>query len=529
MNNAVDKSYDALARTPDDIPINDDGTVPSEENETPQQESADNAVIGVTWRDYVQVFKDYPRYRYYFLSGFCQHIGNWFVQIAGLLLVEHLSAHHGSEGKSLGSLILSVMIPKGIFAQVGGILADRFDRRNLLVSMNIASAIIALFYILAVALGSLKLVFIITGLRSAIESAQYSSVHGLIPLLVPDPRALQLAVTIQSWAWCLTAILGGMVAGAITAILGYQACYFLDSIAYFASAFFLYYGVPGSFNVTSTTHKDHEMNHAKDGISRDESTLTTSTNPVLSVMQNFYELVIYIHNCGFGMLLFLKTTATLFMAPIDIVSATFAHMQDEDGENESSSSFAMGMTFTVLGIGSWLGPTLLNFITDGNRPYTVQRACVIGLFLASGGWYLVSLSTSFGVGFLLAVLIRSIGASALWLLSTLILQTLTEKQIMGRVLALDFTLFSLVDAGVAIMYGRLYDGGASKQTLSVLAATLALLLGFVWGCYHLAQRGAAAPRFQQLHREGSERSLVVVTEGARGDEEELEMIGNVEH
>mmetsp|Transcript_21643 Transcript_21643/g.46846 ORF Transcript_21643/g.46846 Transcript_21643/m.46846 type:complete len:240 (+) Transcript_21643:1153-1872(+) len=54
---------------------------------------------------------------------------------------------------------------------------------------------------------------------------------------------------------------------------------------------------------------------------------------------------------------------------------------------------------------------------------------------------------------------------------------------MGQFLALDFTLFSLMDADVVII-----------QTLNMFlaATTLVLLLGFVWGCYRLGQRRAAS-------------------------------------
>ena len=60
--------------------------------------TTNNASSGRVTRpmEYWTVFVNYPMFRYYFLSHLCLHIGNWFVRIASLLVVEQLS------GKSTG-------------------------------------------------------------------------------------------------------------------------------------------------------------------------------------------------------------------------------------------------------------------------------------------------------------------------------------------------------------------------------------------------------------------------------------------
>lgn len=509
-------------------------------------------VSGFTWRDYYDVLLNYPAYRNYFFANFSQHIGNWFVQIANLLVVENLVTKAGAdddsggkemkEGSSLSTLIVSVMIPKAIFAQLGGILADRYDRRNLMIIMNAISAAVALFYIVAIAMRSLTLFFAVSGLRSAIESAQYPSTHGLVPLLVQEPRPLQLAVTIQSWAWCFTAVLGGMIAGVVSATVGYEACYILDSIAYCTSGAILYFGVKGNYDVTKTDHNEVTADsslspvttdHDRGGDDHYENEIPTilpdDANPVASVAKNFKELFFYLCNCGFGLLVIMKTTATSFMAPIDIISATYTKITKDDGTaDEAETSFAMGLTFAVLGLGSFLGPTMLNVITDAKKPATVQRSCVLGFLIAAIGWYTVGMASSFGYIFLAATFLRAIGTSTIWILSTLLLQTLTEDAIMGRVLAVDFTLNSLVDAAVAILYGKLYDGGLSEQGVSLLAALMGAVFAVFWGLFHAAGRGAAQARFRVLRRKGGHQATSAITKRmtSNGTNHELELIEN---
>ena len=44
---------------------------------------------------------------------------------------------------------------------------------------------------------------------------------------------------------------------------------------------------------------------------------------------------------------------------------------------------------------SMTGPALLNLITDARQPYTLQRACWIGLLFLTGGWLIISLVQTF--------------------------------------------------------------------------------------------------------------------------------------
>jgi hypothetical protein len=169
----------------------------------------------IEFQDYVKVMRKYPGYRYYFVSHLCQHIGDWFVRIASLLIVEELSTEK-SEGSSLAHLTLSTLLPRAFFAQIGGILSDNFDRRKLMIIMDIMSGVVVLGYLLAIQYKSLSILYAVTTVRSAIGSAYYPVTTGMVPLLIPNVRDLQLAVTMNSWAWCSMAIVGGSIAGAAT-------------------------------------------------------------------------------------------------------------------------------------------------------------------------------------------------------------------------------------------------------------------------------------------------------------------------
>ncbi|KAL3915456.1 MAG: hypothetical protein SGARI_008179, partial [Bacillariaceae sp.] len=95
----------------------------------------------VSFGDYCRVLYQYPNYRSYLLSHICQHTGDWFVRIASILIVEELAAE-GEKGEALAYMALCTQLPMAAFAPVGGVLADQFDRRTLMILIDVLSGIV---------------------------------------------------------------------------------------------------------------------------------------------------------------------------------------------------------------------------------------------------------------------------------------------------------------------------------------------------------------------------------------------------
>lgn len=126
---------------------------------------AKNNCIDTSGRnDYFGVWKRYIYYQFYFFSHLCQNMGDWFVRIASLLLVTELA---DKEGTGLANLVLANILPKSIFTYVGGILADNYDRRNVMIVLDILSSAITLGFVLAIHQKSLPLLYLVTALRAA--------------------------------------------------------------------------------------------------------------------------------------------------------------------------------------------------------------------------------------------------------------------------------------------------------------------------------------------------------------------------
>jgi len=81
-----------------------------------------------------------------------------------------------------------------------------------------------------------------------------------------------------------------------------------------------------------------------------------------------------------------------------------------------------------------------------------------------------------------------------------VLQTLSDPQILGRILATDYTLNTLFEALSVFMSGRLSIAGFSKNMLALFGACLGIPLLVMWGIYYMLSLGAADPRFNNNYK-----------------------------
>ena len=199
----------------------------------------------ITVWNYIDLLQRNSNYRWYYVSHLLQNLGDWFVRIASVLVVQQLSPE-GTTGSSLAYLILCYMIPKTLFSQLGGVLSDTMDRRWLMIYIDLLSGIVVLGFLMAVHRQSLPWLYWITSLRSVLESIYYPITTGLVPLLVVSSNDntsnhdqyvsdLQLTTTLTTFAWSTMAMVGGILAGSVSASIGWNACYGKDILPIFST------------------------------------------------------------------------------------------------------------------------------------------------------------------------------------------------------------------------------------------------------------------------------------------------------
>lgn len=174
----------------------------------------------------------YPDFRRIWTGLTLSAVGTWMQIVAQSLLVLDLT--HGS-ATALGAISLLQALSFLVFAPVGGSVADRFERRRLLLLTQ------SLLMSLAVLLGALTMAGLIrfwmipvaAFASSAILSFDQPARNALVASLVPK-ESLMNAVSLQSAVFNGAAMLGPALAGLTLNTIGYAGNFFLNAASYSA-------------------------------------------------------------------------------------------------------------------------------------------------------------------------------------------------------------------------------------------------------------------------------------------------------
>ena len=173
-------------------------------------------------KPYLTIMMTNHNYQLYLLSTFCQHLGHWFIHIASIVTVDRLS---GGSSTALGKYIMTHTIPKIIFSPIGGVLADTFDRKHVMIVLDILGAIVVLGYLVAVRSENLSILYTASTCRATVHALYEPVTRSIVPLLVSNDQDLKRAVTINGAAWSGMLCIGGLAMGSISAMIGIEACY----------------------------------------------------------------------------------------------------------------------------------------------------------------------------------------------------------------------------------------------------------------------------------------------------------------
>ncbi|PQZ53294.1 MFS transporter [Bacillus sp. MYb209] len=124
-----------------------------------------------------------------------------------------------------------------LLAPLGGAIADRFNRRNLMVIFDFINATIVLGFIAILVNGSVSIIWIgIVMFLLAVVSAMYAPVvMASIPQLVPEKK-LEQANGIVNGVQALSNIVAPVLGGVLYGIIGLKMLVIISGIAFFLSA-----------------------------------------------------------------------------------------------------------------------------------------------------------------------------------------------------------------------------------------------------------------------------------------------------
>lgn len=164
-------------------------------------------------------------------SALVSNVGSWMQTVALGTLVT-LQTHNAF----WTALTLAAgFIPMGLLAPLGGVLADRLDRRKWLIVTTLAEAAFAASLAVVVAMGltSPGLLVLLSFLGGSAGAIGFPSYQSMLPDLV-DRDDLLAAVSLSSAQWNMGRVVGPAIAGVVLVVWSPAAAFAVNAASFFA-------------------------------------------------------------------------------------------------------------------------------------------------------------------------------------------------------------------------------------------------------------------------------------------------------
>ena len=170
-----------------------------------------------------------PNYRRYFSGQVVSLAGNWMQIVAETWLVVNLTHN----GVSVGLTAALQFLPMLLFGAIGGVVADRVNKRRLLMLTQTLMAIpaLTLFALTLHGAVSVWMVYALVLTRGAVTAIDNPARQSFVSELV-GPERIVNAVALNSVIVHTARIAGPALAGAVIAFAGVGPCFLINSLSF---------------------------------------------------------------------------------------------------------------------------------------------------------------------------------------------------------------------------------------------------------------------------------------------------------
>ena len=214
----------------------------------------------------------YPDFFWYWSSYFVSNVGSWMQSIAQGWLLFDLT----SSPLYLGLFSSLRMVLLLSFFVLGGLMSDRWERRKVMLWIQVISALTALGLALLVSAKSIQVwhIFVLGAITSTTWAFEQPVRQALIPQLV-QREDLVNALALNAVVWNGAGLLGPSFVGLLVGSIGIDGCFYINVVSYLAViAALLRMHVPA---IESDARKSTVLQSLRDGFGyvRQEKVITT--------------------------------------------------------------------------------------------------------------------------------------------------------------------------------------------------------------------------------------------------------------
>ena len=374
-----------------------------------------------------------------FMAQVISYLGDWFSFVAIIGLVDDLTG-----SKFLVSLVVvAFSLPSFLASPIAGSMADRFDRRRILVFVSIIQ-VVAAFGLLFVGNDTVWLAFLAQSSISALAAVISPATEASIPNIARDDNELAIANSLLGSTWGIMLAVGAAIGGVFASVFGRDAAFIANAVS-FAIAAILF----SRIKTPMQQERDPQIQRQRIRPIADmrEAITHSRQDPVLMA------------------LIFSKTTFAIgagVVSQLAVLASDVFHGGDA----------ARGLLIGVRGVGTGLGPLIAMRYTRGQ----LGKVLIICGFasLAFSGFYLVGAWMPTLWLTAIFVMLAHLGGGAQWTLSSYGLQLRSPDHIRGRILAGDFALVTLMLSLTSALAGLVSEFFGVRQAISGFACAAAI-------------------------------------------------------
>jgi MFS family permease len=170
-------------------------------------------------------------FRLYFIGQAISMSGTWMQSVALALLV--LSDRLHGTGVDVGITIALQFVPMLLFGSFGGLVADRADKRRLLVATQISAGAVALALAVVTATGAARLwnVYLLSSALGVVNLFDNPARQTFVSEMV-GPDLMSNAISLNSVIMNSARLVGPAIGGALILTAGFASCFFFNAASY---------------------------------------------------------------------------------------------------------------------------------------------------------------------------------------------------------------------------------------------------------------------------------------------------------
>ncbi|MEK4414198.1 MFS transporter [Bacillus sp. FSL K6-0268] len=354
-------------------------------------------------------------------------------------------------GMGFATTLICGSIPRLICGPIAGAVADRVNRKWLVIGIDLLSSLTMLImFILATTFGpSLLFIYVSAALLSICASFYSVALTSSIPSLVDEGR-IQKASALNQTAASLSNILAPIIGGVVFGFFSIKSFFLLNSITFFLAVIVQLFIVFDLYKKDMAESKEHFLTSIKEGFSYVKRQHEIYGLMKIAVGVNFFASALFVS------------------LPYIIV------------QNLHLSSKQLGVVEGMLAVGMLIGAIALSVRKEVNNPF---RSVYIGLFLFAS----LSLCTVFPlvvtipkvasfIYYIAFMMLTGISMMVVNIPMQVHLQKTTNPNYLGRVFGLLETISTAIAPLGMIVYGLLLDMLPTSIVMMTLGGGLLLVV-----------------------------------------------------